>query len=106
KPLLPLPARTGRPSADDRRIIDGILYILYILVTGCRWQDLPCEYGAPTTVLRRLKRWGKQASGSASGVRCSRPSTGRASSTGLWPFSTARSCLPSEVVRRLASRRR
>ncbi|HEV2459431.1 MAG TPA: IS5 family transposase, partial [Ktedonobacterales bacterium] len=57
QPLLPPPARTGRPRADDRRTIEGILYIL---ITGCRWQDLPREYGAPTTVWRRLKRWGEE----------------------------------------------
>jgi transposase len=55
RPFLPPPARTGRPRADDRQTINGILYVL---VTGCRWQDLPREYGAPTTVWRRLKRWG------------------------------------------------
>ena len=54
QPLLPPPARIGRPRADDRRTIEGILYVL---ITGCRWQDLPREYGAPTTVWRRLKRW-------------------------------------------------
>ena len=57
QPLLPPPARTGRPRANDRRTIEGILYIL---ITGCRWQDLPHEYGAPTTVWRRLKRWGEE----------------------------------------------
>ncbi len=57
RPLLPPPARTGRPRADDRRTIEGILYIL---ITGCRWQDLPREYGAPTTVWRRLKQWGEE----------------------------------------------
>jgi transposase len=56
-PLLPPPARTGRPRADDRRSIEGILYVL---VTGCRWQDLPRDYGAPTTVWQRLKRWGEE----------------------------------------------
>jgi transposase len=56
QPLLPPLARTGRPRADDRRTIEGILYIL---ITGCRWQDLPREYGAPSTVWRRLKRWGE-----------------------------------------------
>jgi transposase len=56
QPLLPPPARTGRPRADDRRTIEGILYIL---ITGSRWQDLPREHGAPTTVWRRLKRWGE-----------------------------------------------
>lgn len=57
QPLLPAPARTGRPRADDRRTSEGIVYIL---ITGCRWQDLPREYGAPTTVWRRLKRWGEE----------------------------------------------
>ena len=56
-PLLPPPARTGRPRADDRRTIEGILYVL---ITGCRWQDLPREYGAPATAWRRLKRWGEE----------------------------------------------
>ena len=56
QPLLPPPARTGRPRANDRRTIEGIVYVL---ITGCRWQDLPAEYGAPTTVWRRLKRWGE-----------------------------------------------
>jgi transposase len=56
QPLLPPPARTGRPRADDRRTVDGILYVL---ITGCRWQDLPREFGAPTTVWRRLKHWGE-----------------------------------------------
>jgi len=58
EPLLPPPARTGRPRADDRRTIDGILYML---ITGCRWQDLPREYGAPTTVWRRLKWWAEES---------------------------------------------
>src|SRR5262245_45465458 len=57
KALLPPPARTGRPRANDRRTIEGILYIL---ITGSRVQDLPQEYGAPTTVWRRLKRWGEE----------------------------------------------
>ena len=56
QPFLPPSARTGRPRADDRQTVEGILYVL---ITGCRWQHLPCEYGAPTTVWRRLKRWGE-----------------------------------------------
>ena len=56
-PLLPPRARTGRPRADDRRTVDGILYVLR---SGCRWQDLPRRYGAPTTVWRRLRTWAEQ----------------------------------------------
>lgn len=57
EPLLPLPARTGRPRANDCQTIEGILYIL---ITGCRWRDVPRDYGAPTTIWRRLKRWGEE----------------------------------------------
>ena len=57
QPLLPPPARTGCPRANDRRPIEGIFYIL---ITDCRWQDLPREYGTPTTVWRRLKWWGEE----------------------------------------------
>src|SRR5262249_43438437 len=56
RPLLPPPAHTGRPRADDRRTLEGIIHVL---ITGCRWQDLPREFGAPSTVWRRLKRWGE-----------------------------------------------
>jgi hypothetical protein len=39
------------------RMIGGLPWgILYALITGCRWQDLPREVGAPTTVWRRLLR--------------------------------------------------
>ena len=43
----------GRPRADDRRILEGILWVLR---TGARWQDIPREYGSPTTCWRRLQQ--------------------------------------------------
>jgi transposase/heme-degrading monooxygenase HmoA len=52
-----LPARRagkGRPRADDRRTLDGILYVLR---NGCRWQDLPPGYGNAVTCWRRFARW-------------------------------------------------
>lgn len=55
RPHLPLPPRMGRPRADDRATLDAILFVLR---TGCRWGDLPAEYGVhPSTAWRRLKRW-------------------------------------------------
>jgi transposase/quinol monooxygenase YgiN len=51
---LPAPKREGRPRADDRQTLDGILYVLR---TGCRWHDLPAEYGSAVTCWRRLARW-------------------------------------------------
>nr|WP_243029003.1 IS5 family transposase [Thermus albus] len=54
EPLLPPKARTGRPRADDRKTLNGILYVL---VTGCRWKDMPERYGSYKTAWRRLKEW-------------------------------------------------
>ncbi len=54
QPLLPLQGRMGRPRADDRKVLNGILYVLR---TGCRWKDMPREYGAYVTAWRRLQRW-------------------------------------------------
>ena len=54
RPLLPPPAPTGRPRADDRKVLNGILYVLR---TGCRWKDMPREYGSYVTAWRRLRRW-------------------------------------------------
>lgn len=52
KNLLPKAAHTGRPREDDREIINGILYVLH---TGCRWEDLPHDIDvSPKTCNRRL----------------------------------------------------
>lgn len=53
-PHLPPPKRMGRPRADDRKTLEGILWVLR---SGARWQDVPREYGSPTTCWRRLKEW-------------------------------------------------
>lgn len=57
RPLLPFPAKEGRPRADDRRTINAILYVL---TTGCRWMDLPERYGPKSTAHDRLKDWEKK----------------------------------------------
>ena len=54
QPLLPRPGRMGRPRADDRRTLNGILYVLR---TGCRWDILPRRYGSFVTCWRRLRQW-------------------------------------------------
>lgn len=53
-PVLPPPKRRGRKRADDRAVLQGILFVLR---TGCRWKDIPRRYGAPTTCWRRLAEW-------------------------------------------------
>lgn len=47
----------GKPRVDDRRVISGILHVLK---TGCRWRDVPAEYGPPTTVHNRYHRWSQR----------------------------------------------
>src|ERR1700753_645002 len=44
----------GRPRADDRRCLEGILWILW---TSAYWEALPAEYGSRSTVHRRLSEW-------------------------------------------------
>jgi transposase len=54
KPHLPPQPRVGRKRANDRKTINGVLYVL---VTGCTWNDMPKRYGSGVTAWRRLKRW-------------------------------------------------
>jgi transposase len=49
--------RRGRPWADQRKVLNGILWVLR---TGAPWKDLPTRYGAYQTVHRRFTRWRKQ----------------------------------------------
>jgi len=55
EPLLPNKPR-GVARVDDRRVINGIFYVLR---TGSPWRDLPERYGPYTTVYNRFNRWAK-----------------------------------------------
>ena len=57
KCFLPPQPRVGRKRAEDRRTINGILYVLE---TGCKWEDMPRRYGSYVTAWRRLKRWSEE----------------------------------------------
>ena len=47
--------RGGRPWANDRRALEGILWILW---TGSQWSELPRDrYPSASTCWRRLKEW-------------------------------------------------
>src|SRR2546428_11070318 len=57
QPLLPpQKPKPGRPAADHRRILNGILWLLR---TGAPWRDLPERYGPWGTVASRFYRWRK-----------------------------------------------
>lgn len=55
-PLLPA-APPGRQRVDDRRVLNGIFWVLR---TGSPWRDLPSRYGPSTTVYNRYNRWAKR----------------------------------------------
>src|SRR5438477_9633195 len=55
-PLLPKPPKQrkgGRPWIENRRVLEGILWILR---SGARWQDLPEKFPHPSTCWR-LRDW-------------------------------------------------
>jgi transposase len=53
KPMLPNKPR-GIPRVDDRRILNGIFWVLR---SGAPWRDLPDGYGPHTTCYNRFVRW-------------------------------------------------
>lgn len=54
QPLLPAAPQFGRPRADDRLVLEGILWVLR---SGARWRDLPERYPSASTCWRRLRDW-------------------------------------------------
>lgn len=54
QPLLPTVSGFGRPRADDRLVLEGILWVLR---SGARWRDLPERYPSASTCWRRLRDW-------------------------------------------------
>jgi transposase len=48
--------RSGRKPLDDRRVLQGILFVLH---TGIGWEHLPQElgFGCGMTAWRRLRAW-------------------------------------------------
>ena len=55
EPLIPKKeARTGRPPAEPRRMLDGIMWILR---TGAPWRDLPERFGPHQTVYDYYSHW-------------------------------------------------
>jgi transposase len=55
EPLLPKDRR-GRKPRDNRRVLNGIFWVLR---TGAPWRDLPERYGPYTTAYNRFNRWRK-----------------------------------------------
>src|SRR5690606_13858715 len=84
EPLLPKPRPRadgkGRPRSDDRRILNGILWILR---TGAPWKDLPERYAPRATCHRRFQESGVETARSGEfGRRSSKTSIGAVASIG------------------------
>jgi transposase len=63
EPLLPpQKPKTGRPNAEHRRILNGMLWILRM---GAGWRDLPERYGSWRSVTSRFYRWRESGCGTA-----------------------------------------
>ncbi len=54
QPLLPPLCGFGRPRANDRLVLEGILWVLR---SGARWRDLPERDPSASTCWRRLRDW-------------------------------------------------
>ena len=55
EPLIPKKhAHTGRPPAEPRQMLDGIMWILR---TGAPWRDLPERFGPYQTVYDYYSHW-------------------------------------------------
>ena len=54
-PLLPEPARRGRPRRWALRLLVNAIF--YVLRTGCAWRYLPREYPPWQTVYATFRRW-------------------------------------------------
>ncbi len=57
RPLLPAARpkpKGGRPRNDDRKMLDGIFYVLR---TGIQWKALPRQIGAGSSVHDRFQEW-------------------------------------------------
>ena len=55
-----LPAERGRwsrPAMDNRRFLNGMLYVLRV---GCPWRDMHERYGKWNSVYVRFRRWAEQ----------------------------------------------
>lgn len=53
-PAHPPSPKGGRPRADDRECLEGLLWYLR---TGARWRDLPIDLPSGSTCWRRLVEW-------------------------------------------------
>ena len=47
-------SKFGRPETPSRKVLNGVFYVLK---TGVSWKYLPREFGAPSTIHGRFRKW-------------------------------------------------
>ncbi|TPB68268.1 hypothetical protein DIJ63_21130 [Burkholderia pseudomallei] len=52
--LRPRKELRGRPLADTRAVLNGVLWVIY---SGANWSAMPCRFPAYQTCHRRFKAW-------------------------------------------------
>ena len=55
--LLAERGRWSRPAQDNRRFLNGMLYVLRV---GCLWRDMHGRFGKWNSVYVRFRRWADQ----------------------------------------------
>lgn len=58
-PNKPRSSEGGRDEVDNRVCFEGVLWVL---LTGARWQDVPDEYSSGSTCWRRFRKWTRDGS--------------------------------------------
>jgi putative transposase len=48
------PGQTGRPRTDPRQALNGVIYVMR---SGCQWNQLPKQFGDDSSVHRTMQRW-------------------------------------------------
>src|ERR1039458_7981647 len=69
KPMLPKPAKRGRPPTDRRRILDAILYVVKC---GCPWRYLPTDFPRGKPFIISSGNGGSTTNGQSSTTPCAR----------------------------------
>jgi transposase len=56
-PEHPRSPKGGRPRANDRECLEGLLWLLR---SGARWRDIPVDLPSGSTCWRRLQEWSSE----------------------------------------------
>ena len=53
------PLSHGCRGLDDKRILSGIVFVVFVIRNGLRWRDAPADCGPHKTICNRFIRWSR-----------------------------------------------